>query len=178
MAYYEREMDGIKSFLDNVKGQEPELRKEYLRPFISDFFGEYRIDTPESAYDDLSNDWATLMTSNNKTELYKALGAFKRYAEWYYNEHIDKIFLERITLNTIRKVIHRTWYGTRIEGLGKNESTLENIKKGFVSEGVYEYLLDKVFVSPASEDVLGIWDQEKVLYIRKQLQNQKKKIGS
>lgn len=176
MELYQRELEGMKNFLGNVKGKEPEIRREYLRPFIRDYFMEYRIDTPDCVYDELSDAWNTLMKSNNMNELYKAMGEFKRYAEWYYNEHIDKIFLEKITLNTIRKVINRTWYGTRIEGLGKKGTTLENIKQGFISEGVYQYLIDKVFKSPASQDVLGLWNQEKVLYIRKQLQQQKRKI--
>lgn len=173
--HYERELKGISNFLDNVKGREPTIRRDYLRPFIRDFFEEYRIDTPDCVFDDLADEWSVLMKSNNKSELKKALSAFKRYAEWYYNEHVGKVFLQRVSLNTIRKIIFKTWYGTRINSLGKGEATLDNIKKGFISEGVYDYLMDKVLVADPSDDLLGLWGEDKILYIREQIQKQKHK---
>jgi len=108
-----------------------------------------------------------LIYPEDKKQVKKALSDIKQYAMQYHVDNTIKISIDKVTKNTLLKIINKTFYGTRLELTGINGKLSDNIKAGYIPKPALEIIiyriLEKENVTPDIK--IAFNNEQKIKYI-------------
>ena len=135
----------------------------------NDYFTHYGIKMPNELWEDTTLN--PLIYPNDKKEVKKCLSDLKDFAIKYHNETTPQIKIDHdITKRTLIKLIKKTFYGSRLDEMGINGSTLENIEKGFIAYPVLEIIINIMNRENVTSDlIIAFGNKHKINYIRQKL---------
>ena len=157
------------SAIDVIWDFEDQHKTIALIGIANDYFTHYGIKMPNELWEDTTLN--PLIYPTNKKEVKKCLSYLKDYAINYHNQNTPHVKIDNdITKKTLIKLIKKTWYGSRIDEMGINGSTLENIEKGFIPYPVLEMIINILNRDNVTNDMMiAFGNKHKINYIRQKL---------
>lgn len=145
-------------------------RQDALVGLAEDYFTHYGIRMPFYLWEnEMLN---PLIYPESKKDVKKALSDIKDYAIKYHNEHTPTVPInDDVTKYTLIKILKKTFYGSRLDEMGKYGGTLENINQGYITVPVIQLIVNIVLnkEKPSPDLIKAFKDKNKISFIRQKL---------
>lgn len=143
--------------LEEIMQYGASTRQHILATFAEDYYRELGIEVPSDLWH--SQAMTDLLETTSKSGAIRALRKIKKMACEYHKETVARYRIDGIPKATVFKVIKKTEIGKKIDELGVEGSTTENLHKGFITGPALKLIIDQ-FQKGKSGGLCREWPKE------------------